>query len=59
MMRNTHYRLTVKAVDELGDDLPGGHYFNATDPIDLLRSNIQVSVTVKGWDTQDIIQPIE
>ena len=59
MMRNTHYRLTVKAVDELGDDLPGGHYFNATDPIDLLPSNIQVSVTVKGWDTQDIIHPIE
>ena len=52
--RNKSYRLTVKAVSGLGDDLPCDYTnYDPEDPVDMAIPKMKVSVDVLPWDEKD------
>lgn len=50
VMRNTRYRVEVSEISAIGDDVPGGRGYEATDPINVNGPLIKVALTISAWN---------
>lgn len=58
VIRNTCYNLIVDSIDDLGEDIPGGHDYDENDPIDLKDISISTTLVISDWDEKVIKETI-